>query len=390
MTKISFTEARVRDLKPSDKIAWYSHKGDAYPGLHLAVGQTVKTWYLKKRNPTTGKTQTVNLGRYPAMSLELAAKRAKDTASEIHNGTRGAVKMETLRDAFEFHCRTKRDADALSADTEKSYRSIMKRMDDFMDTRLENISHAALQTHLGTMPAATARLIKAIVSASYRAAKRQRRTLDNPAEGIQLKAVRRRDTELPITELHRAWQEIEAIKSETKRMAWVVNVFTGIRHKSIVTLRWTPDPLRERGHVDLDNRLIHLPKMKNRLARDIPICDFVVKALEAQRGKDAVFVFPSDKKEGVPLYSMGRLSEGLGVAHDMRGHFVTAAARCELPSYVIEYLKGDKLSADGAKMVAHYLGSVGSHGHVERISAELRRHCGLLPDSDLAKVSKVA
>ncbi|MDE3027554.1 MAG: integrase family protein, partial [Paracoccaceae bacterium] len=271
MAKINFTEARVRDLKQSDKIAWYSHNGDAYPGLHLAVGQTTKTWYLKKRNPTTGKTQTINLGRYPAMSLELAGRRAKEIAAEVHNGTRGGAKMDTLSDAFEYHCKTKRAAKKLSEDTERSYRSIMKNMDGFMNRKLENISHVGLQEHLNTLAPATARLIRAIIGASYRAARKQRPMLINPAEGIELESAKKRE---PITEtgdLATVWESILDIRSETRRMAWVVAMFTGIRHKSVVTLRWTPDPAGLAGHVDLVAKTIHLPKMKNRLARTLPI-----------------------------------------------------------------------------------------------------------------------
>jgi len=384
MAKISFTEARVRDLKQADKITWYSHKGDAYPGLHLAVGQTTKTWYLKKRNPITSKTQTINLGRYPAMSLELAGRRAKEIASEVHNGTRGTTKMETLSDAFEYHCKTKRAAGSLSQGTEKSYRSIMKNMDDFMGRKLENISHVALQDHLSSMTPATGRLIKAIVSACYRTAKKQRRTLDNPAEGIDLKPVLRRETVVSTKDLSSVWDEIAEIKSETKRMAWIVALFTGIRHKSVVTLRWGKDPMGAAGHVDLDDMTIHLPKMKNRLARTIPISKMVSDALQAQAGKDAVYVFPSDVKEGVPLYSMGRLKSG--ITHDMRGHFATAGGMCELPSYIIAFLKGDKINADNHKMVAHYLGEVGSHAHVERISELIQEKCRMLPASTVAEV----
>ncbi len=167
MAKMKFTESSVRGLKPSMKPSWYSHDGEKYPGLHLMVGQTTKTWYLKKRNPTTGKTQTINLGRYPAMSLELARQKAVEIGSEIHNGTRGSEDISTLRDAFEYHIRTKRDADKMGDETERGYRSTMgKNMADFMDMRLENITHMALQDHLSSIArkkkVSTANLLRSI------------------------------------------------------------------------------------------------------------------------------------------------------------------------------------------------------------------------------------
>lgn len=384
MAKVNFTEARVRDLKQSDKITWYSHKGDLYPGLHLAVGQATKTFYLKKRNPVTGKTQTINLGRFPAMSLELAGRRAKEISAEVHNGTRGTTQMETLADAFEYHCKTKRSAKKLSEETERSYRSIMKNMDDFMGRKLENISHVALQEHLGAMTAPTARLIRAIVGASYRAARKQRPTLINPAEGIELESPRKR--EVVTEDVKVVWEAILKVSSETRRMAWVVALFSGIRHKSVVTLRWDEDPMGVAGHVDLDAKTIHLPKMKNQLARTLPISEVVVAALKRQVGKDTIFVFPSEVKVGIPLYSMGRLD--VSIAHDLRHHFSTAAGKAKLPSYIIAFLRGDKITADNHKMVAHYLGAVGSNADAEEISKVILRDCGVPPASAIELISE--
>lgn len=178
--------------------------------------------HLKKRNPTTRKTQTVNLGRFPAMSLELASKRAEQLSAEIHNGTGGGEALDTLRDAFEYHIRTKRAADKLADETERAYRSTMgKNMSDFMGRRLESISHTALQSHLASLTPSTANLLRSIIRAVYRTAKKQRRSLDNPAEGIELKRVERRETELPISDFSKAMNEIRNMKSETKRMAWI-------------------------------------------------------------------------------------------------------------------------------------------------------------------------
>jgi len=372
MPQLIFTESRVRDLKQQPKTTWYSHKGDKYPGLFLSVGQTTKTWYLKKRNPATSKTQTINLGRFPAMSLELARERAERLSSEIHNGTRGAVEMITLSDAFEYHVATKRKSGKLAARTERDYRSTMKNMSDFMKMRLENISHAALQSHLSDLTPANARLCRAIVSASFRAARKQRPTLYNPTEGIELPSATKRETLTEFIDLKRVWDAINKV-TETRRMAWIVLMFTGIRSTNVRELRW--------DQVDLDAKTIHLPKMKNQLARTLPISEIVVAAIEKQVGKDAILVFPSIK-EGAPIYHLDTI-EGIVRQHDMRHHFTTAAGRAELPSYIIAFLRGDKMSADSHQMVAHYLGSVGSHAHVEAVSKVMLEQCGIPPASAL-------
>ncbi len=381
MPQITFTEAQVRGLRQQPKTTWYTHAGDAYPGLHLAVGQSSKTWYLKKRNPMTGKTMTVNLGRYPAVSLELAANESKKRAAEIHNGTvASAEKMDTLRHAFEYHVSTKLSADKIKASTVRDYRSAMKNVDAIMDRKLESISHMELQRLLSSLSPPTARLCRAVIGASYRQARKHRPDLNNPAEGIELKAATKRE---PITkgDLSAIWKDMEQLPSHTERMAWIVVMLTGIRNSAVAQLRWTRDPKGERGHVELNKRVIHLPRMKNRLSRDIPISSLVVAALTAQKGKDPINVFPSEVRVGVPIHRLRSLPSSR--VHDTRHHYTTACGKRQLPSYIIAFLRGDKINADAHQMVAHYMGDVADGEIVEQVTSTLVDQYGTTPDSAL-------
>jgi len=82
--QISLNDTEVERLK-FGPLKWYSHKGDRYPGLRVAVTKTAKTWYLSKRDPRTGKTRSIKLGRFPAMTRDMAWQEAEIKAARIDN-----------------------------------------------------------------------------------------------------------------------------------------------------------------------------------------------------------------------------------------------------------------------------------------------------------------
>lgn len=387
MPKMKFSDANVRKVGLADKTTWYSHDGDKYAGLRLCVGKTAKSWYLSKRNPTTGKVQSIQLGRFPGMGIDLASQAAEAQASDIHNGALGDAPMRTLRDAFERHCDVKRGSDKLGAETERAYRSTLKaNATDLLDTKLERITHAALQNRVNDLQragkAATARLLKAVIHAAFKQARKQRPSLINPAEGIELRSATKRKT-LTRTgdDLTPLLDGIMGVPTLQRRMAWIVMLFTGIRSTNVRTLRW--------DQVDLDAMTVHLPKMKNGEERTLPISDVVVAAFKQVEGLDPILCFPSDKKREVPIYHLDRL-DGIARQHDTRHHFTTAGGQAQLPDYTLAYLRGDKMSAGAHDMVAHYLGAVGSHAHVNAIAEAITGKCGTTSASLIERLSVVA
>ncbi len=131
------------------------------------------------------------------------------------------------------------------------------------------------------------------------------------------------------------WEAIMGVDNALRRTAWIVMLFTGIRAGNVRSLRW--------DQVDLQMRTIHLPKMKNKLARTLPIADTVVKALTAIRAGGSDFVFPAHSKTGHidQLDVLSTIIEDIKVPilsqHDTRRHFMQAGAEAFLPDYVIHY-----------------------------------------------------
>lgn len=85
MPKKHFTETNLTAI-PHGATTWYSHDGDKYAGLRLCVTQTAKTWYVSKWDIEAQKTRAINIGRFPAYSLDAAWKKAQAEIGKIDRG----------------------------------------------------------------------------------------------------------------------------------------------------------------------------------------------------------------------------------------------------------------------------------------------------------------
>jgi integrase len=176
---------------------------------------------------------------------------------------------------------------------------------------------------------------------------------------------------------------IREIMSPTRRVAWIVMLFTGIRSGNVCELRWS--------HVDLAKGTIKIDDLKNHLERDFPIADVVVAALNTLPQHEG-WVFPAESASG-HAEDLGHLSvtevvdgvkhqKKLLRQHDTRRLFTTAARMELLPSYIIDQLRGD---TEKSVQDVYDQGSA-SRGHANQIAARILRQCGVGPDSpvDLA------
>lgn len=88
----NLTDAKISGIKlPMTGQKEYSDS--KVPGLRLRVGKTAKTFILRKR--IGGKTKNLTIGRYPALSLATARKRARAMINDIE--TTGAAKLAPVK-----------------------------------------------------------------------------------------------------------------------------------------------------------------------------------------------------------------------------------------------------------------------------------------------------
>jgi integrase len=367
MPKIRMTDSEVRKL-PHGPTAWYSEeRPNMHAGLRLCVGRSAKTWYASKRDPRTGKVLSVKLGRFPALSSTAAWERCSATASRIDNGQAEAEALPTFREMLDRYIKRQVREGDLAATTAEEYRRLARNhLGTWLDKPLDQIKPMELTDHLEALKAArpyAATKAAVIVGAVFKLADKFNLDVRSPVRTFKLAKMKQRaiNTTIP-------WSvrlaEIEAVENPVKRAAWLLLWHTGIRSGNLRALTW--------ADVDLEKKQVRLAKMKNGLARTLPLSDVSVELFKRLVGLDPRLVFPGRGR--VPLDQLDRLPSMS--QHHLRHLWVDAAAACHLPSYVIAFLKGDVVKADGQDMVAHYMHDLGDGAAPNAISAKILEKCG--------------
>lgn len=145
-------------------------------------------------------------------------------------------------------------------------------------------------------------------------------------------------------------QEIDAIKNEHIRLAWMITWYTGFRGRGLRALTW--------DRVDLDAGTVTFDRLKRQeVEREIVVADDVVrlfKRLNDIREDDCDWVFPSRRivkgKRG-HLDVLDRLP--LTAAGDLR-HLWMSTAREVAPRHVHRWLAQQTMTDDDLRMLGHY------------------------------------
>jgi len=363
--------------KPDAGTTWYSHDGDKYPCLYLGVGKRAASWYFKGR--LNGRSQQKALkAKFPETTAAQAFEKIA-TLTEYHTGVVSAD-IRTVRDAWQHHCTTKQSEGKMSdkhradmtAKLDRWASSILDAAPTDVSTVMIQNAVNAIDTGRGKNSAATKRHVRVAMSSAFK-----RLPGDNPVDNVSVPDANERqpiwydlcddNRELDPEDLSTVWSAIWEKREKNVIMGtvWIVMLFTGIRCDNVCSLRWDRDGIH--GFVDLQRKSITFPKLKSGLRNvELPVCDTVVKALQAIRHSNSEWVFPSSSRSGhIPgEHGLGRLkAEVLGQMvdvirpHDTRAFFQEACNEALLPIQVNKFLRGDK-GGDGS-MLSKYTKRVG-------------------------------
>lgn len=364
----------------------YRHDGDRFPGLYLNVGKRRSTWYLKKR--VGGKVKSIKVGAFPDMDAAQASKQGETKTTQV----RTSPDITTVRDGWEKHCDTSQAMGSMSDKHRADMTAKLERhAPDILKLHVADVTSARVQDVVNGLAKegmkATARHVRTALGSAFNYA-----NVPNPVSGKKVRAPSSGETESKWTLACNAhgldeddwspmWEAIMGMDNALRRTAWVVMLFTGIRAGNVRALRW--------DQIDLQMRTIHLPKMKNKLARTLPICDTVARALTAIRAGDSDFVFPAHSKTGHidQLDVLSTTIDGKRVPvlsqHDTRRHFMQAGAEAFLPDYVIHYLRGDVSGGKGNDMLMKYMKRMGNHRAPAEIEKVILQRIKVEPSFDI-------
>jgi integrase len=332
-------------------------------GLYLIVQPSgVKSWALRYRRKSDGKSVKHTLGSYPMLSLKDARSKATELRAEIERGADPHGAKVTARrsakvdDAFEatvrryitdYQFRSKRSWEwtarrlGLMVDTEATPepkqcpplaiirdgskdqygRRRVSLVDRWGARRIGDVTDAdivgALDQVARHAPIAANRL-HAVLSAFFGWAKGRRLVASNPVSDLDRPAQEKsRERVLTDEELRKVWQAAGELGHPYTGIVRLL-ILTGQRRNEIAALRW--------NEIDLEERVLHLPaaRTKNGRAHDVPLS---AQALAVVAGLphmvDADLVFTRQRK---PITAFAwlkiLLDEASGVSdwtlHDLR------------------------------------------------------------------------
>ena len=167
-----------------------------------------------------------------------------------------------------------------------------------------------------------------------------------------------------------AWWRAVMHEPQHARDFLLIAIFTGMRRAEIARLRWE--------NIDLDGRLLHVPKTKNGDPLDLPLSGFLTKLLADRYtlADRSGWVFPGigHEKHLVEIKRfLDRVEAKAGVKftlHDLRRTFITIAESLDIPHYALRSLLNHRTDGDvtGGYIV---INAERLRGPVERIAERI-------------------
>jgi integrase len=279
--------------------------------LQLRVGATgIKTFCLYRRTKRGGP-ERVTLGRFPAMTVEIARRKARALIVEIEEGAnpaevkrahRGEPTLQAMFDEY-LDAKRKRDGSAISETTKKHYRDAARlHMASLMKLKLSAVSHervAAMHRKVEKLSHAQANRCRAIVSAVFNYARAKRiYSGESPVVGVKRAHEVQRDRFASAAELAPLMQ---SIAESPARDYFLMLLLTGARKSSVLSMRW--------AEIDFEGATWRIPKTKNGSPQVVHLSAeavLVLKARMEERDRKAQatgeagseFVFPGEGKTG--------------------------------------------------------------------------------------------
>ena len=370
-------------------------KRDAVPGLQLTVSaKGTKSFVLCRK--LNGKTKKVTVGRFPAWTVELARKKARELIVEMNQGSdpikkrkQDRVKGVTLGEVFDEYLRVR--GHTLSANTVSNYKTVVSRhLAEWVSTPLKEISrdmvaskHRGLSSTSESAANKAMRVLRALfnfANGQYEDEKGRGLFPDNPVSRLShtrsWNKEKRRENKVRNTDIKAWFDSVLALNEREDEFAHVTSdyllfvLLTGLRRREAAEL-----PIE---NVDFDEGVFTVCHTKNGKPLTLPMSDYVREILKRRCGvSENSMVFSGQGDSGHlndPRRVIAAVREQSGVRftiHDLRRTFISVAESLDMSAYALK------------KLVNHSLGGDVTAGYIIMDVERLRRPMQQITDSIL-------
>lgn len=302
--RINFTKAALDALPNPPQGQRATYLDAKTPGLQIRVTSTGAKTFNVFRRVKGGQPERVTLGRYPAMTIEQARRKAAEVNAAIEGGAnpaeaKRALKAEpTFADLFaEYLERHAKPRKRTWAEDEAQYRQYLE--GPFGAKKISAIDRKAIAAWHSALPAkhgisgARANRVKALVSAVFGRAVEWGHLEANPAQAVRNFPAQSRDRFLLADELPRFFQAVGEEPNAAIRDYILLSLLTGARKSNVLGMRWQD--------VNLSEGVWRIPRPKNGTPQNVPLSPDALVILRARReaaGPEAQHVFPGEGKTG--------------------------------------------------------------------------------------------
>ncbi len=393
-------EAAQPDPDPKKRRFLWDGKKTGF-GLRV-TSNGVKTFVAGYRAPDR-RWRLVTIGRFPAVSVEVARIEADRILAAVVHGkdpakekqlARNSLRFGDVADEFIKHVEVYR-----KPKTATDYKSILKQhlRPEFGHKRIDSITKsdvARFHSRLGKEARYQANRCRAVLSAIYAYARQHGYVDDgvNPCLGVPKHKEKARQRYLSPEEIARLTQALADVEDQRTAPQAAIDAVrlllaTGLRRGEILNLRW--------DDVNLDGRVLHLRDSKTG-ERFVPINGLAVAIFGAiRRRPDCPFVCPGptgDKPMGQFDKSWERICKTAKIenlrVHDLRHSFGAIAAGAHLGLNVIGALFGHT-QAQTTQRYAHVVHDA-QRAATETVGNILETYMAQRPSADVIEMTPPA
>ncbi|HOC43782.1 MAG TPA: tyrosine-type recombinase/integrase [Thermoanaerobaculales bacterium] len=341
----------------------YDVYDSAVGGLAVTVTpKGVKTFYMIRK--VAGTVERIRIGRFPGMKIGGARKAAIPLQTAIGAGRNPAEERRDARGHVTIGELWKAYLERWAKPRKRSWRydQVMygkhlkrwaaKRADLVKPLDVVNL-HERIAREGG--PVAANRAL-ALLSSMYSSSMHTVRVpLGNPCAGIRRTAETPRNRPLQPAELDRLLEALDAAQDRDAADAVRLMLFTGLRVRNVLGLRWQ--------WINLRDGILRVPAsaFKTKRVHTIPLPSQAVRVLKLRRRQQrhegrSVWVFPGDSAKGhldTIRGAWGRIGKAAKIEgaqlRDCRHTFATVAGAAGVPYEVIAHLLGHSLPGTTAR-----------------------------------------